>query len=187
MLYRQGLQPLVSQAEEVSTDAGMATPALLSKAYTGKAYSPYAGRAFPERPLWGDSHIHTSLSMDAGLFGNRLGPREAYRFARGEEVVSSTGQPVRLARPLDWVAIADHSDGMGLIGDIIDGKPEVLVFEQGNRWNQAIAKGGDAAVQASLDLITNFSQGTMNPEMIGMYSSGAKVFKNLWEQVYDVV
>ena len=69
-------------------DAGTPTADLLSDAYTGKSYSPYAGRAFPERPLWGDSHLHTSLSMDAGLFGNRLPPRDAYRFARGEEVVS---------------------------------------------------------------------------------------------------
>jgi hypothetical protein len=62
----------------------------LSDLYTGKAYSPYAHRTFPERPLWGDSHLHTSLSMDAGLFGNRLPHRDAYRFARGEEVLSST-------------------------------------------------------------------------------------------------
>ncbi len=91
-------------------DAGTPSADLLSEAYTGKVYSPYAQRSFPERPLWGDSHLHTNLSMDAGLFGNRLPPREAYRFARGEEVIASTGQPVRLSRPLDWLVIADHSD-----------------------------------------------------------------------------
>ena len=63
----------------------------LSRLYSGKVYSPYAERNFPERPLWGDNHLHTSLSMDAGGFGNRLSPGEAYRFARGEEVISSTG------------------------------------------------------------------------------------------------
>ncbi len=82
-------------------DTGTATKQSLSDTYTGKVYSPYARRNFPERPLWGDSHVHTGLSMDAGLFGNRLSPRDAYRFARGEEVVSSTGQAVRLSRPLD--------------------------------------------------------------------------------------
>ena len=102
-------------------DTGTPTPETLSAAYTGKVYSPYAKRNFPERPLWGDSHLHTKLSMDAGLFGNRLAPREAYRFARGDEVVSSTGQAVRLSRPLDWLVIADHSDGMGMIGDIASG------------------------------------------------------------------
>ena len=56
-------------------DTGQANRESLSAAYSGKAYSPYAERNFPERPLWGDSHLHTSLSMDAGLFGNRLSPR----------------------------------------------------------------------------------------------------------------
>ncbi len=65
-------------------DLGTPTSESLSAAYTGKVYSPYARRNFPERPLWGDSHVHTALSMDAGLFGNRLPPREAYRFARGD-------------------------------------------------------------------------------------------------------
>ncbi len=86
---------------------------VLSSAYPGKSYSPCAGRGFASRPYWGDSHLHTSLSMDAGAFGNRLGLRDAYRFARGEEVVASAGMPVKLSRPLDWLVIADHSDNMG--------------------------------------------------------------------------
>ena len=166
-------------------DTGTPTADMLSNAYTGKAYSPYAKRGIPERPLWGDSHLHTNLSMDAGLFGNRLSPREAYRFARGEEVTSSTGQMVRLSRPLDWLTIADHSDGMGLFGDIAAGKPELLAFEQSARWIKGFAEGGDASVQASLDLITTFSQGEMEPEMIALYSPGSKPYKNLWERVID--
>jgi hypothetical protein len=167
----------------VAQDAGTPTAELLSDAYTGKAYSPYAKRNFPERPLWGDSHLHTSLSMDAGLFGNRLSPTEAYRFARGEEVVSSTGQAVRLGRPLDWLVIADHSDGMGMVGDIASGKPALLAYEQARRWNKGMEEGGDAAVAAALDLIGTFSQAKMDPEMFAMYSPGAKIYKNLWEKV----
>jgi len=169
----------------VAQDAGTATPATLSGAYPGKVYSPYAKRSFPEQPLWGDSHLHTSLSMDAGLFGNRLPPRDAYRFARGEEVVSSTGQAVRLSRPLDWLVVADHSDGMGLVGDLAAGKPEVLAYEQGARWNKGLAAGGDAAVQAAMDLIGNFSQGKVDPALMALYSPGSKLYKNLWERVID--
>jgi hypothetical protein len=73
----------------------------LSDVYPGKAYSPYAQRSFPDHVFWGDTHLHTGLSMDAGLFGARLGLDEAYRFARGEEVMASSGQPARLGRPLD--------------------------------------------------------------------------------------
>jgi len=167
----------------VAQDAGKPTAQLLSDAYTGKAYSPYAKRNFPERPLWGDSHLHTSLSMDAGLFGNRLAPTEAYRFARGEEVVSSTGQAVRLGRPLDWLVIADHSDGMGMVGDIATGKPTLLAYEQARRWNQGMSEGGDAAVAAAIDLIETFSQAKMDPEMFALYSPGSKTYKNLWEKV----
>ena len=68
--------------------------------YPGKAYSPYAERSFPSHVYWGDTHLHTANSPDAGLFGNTLGLDEAYRFARGEQVTSSTGLPVKLARPL---------------------------------------------------------------------------------------
>lgn len=166
-------------------DIGAPSAESLSEAYIGSAYSPYAGRAFPERPLWGDSHVHSSLSFDARLFGNTLPPREAYRFARGEEVVSSTGQPVRLARPLDWVVIADHSDGMGMASDIVRGKPELMAYEQAARWNEGFAKGGDTAVQTTINVIETFSNAKMNPEMFALYSPGSKLFKNLWEQIID--
>ncbi|NCF81155.1 MAG: DUF3604 domain-containing protein [Proteobacteria bacterium] len=167
----------------LAQDAGTPTPEMLSDAYTGKAYSPYAKRGFPEQPLWGDSHLHTSLSMDAGLFGNRLPPREAYRFARGEEVISSTGQAIRLSRPLDWLVISDHSDGMGFVGDLAAEKSHLLNYEQAVRWSQGLSEGGDASVKAALDLIMTFSQGKMDPEMFALYSPGAKIYKNLWEKV----
>ena len=123
--------------------------------------------------------------MDAALFGNRLPPRDAYRFARGEEVVSSTGQPVRLSRPLDWLVVADHSDGMGLVGDLAAGKPDLLKYPQAARWSEGLEAGGQASVDAALDLITNFSQGTVDPAVLELYSPGSKLYKNLWEQVID--
>lgn len=173
------IQPVLAQ------DAGTPSLDLLNNAYTGKVYSPYAQHSIPEQPLWGDSHLHTTLSMDAGLFGNRLTPSDAYRFARGDEVVSSTGQAVRLSRPLDWLAVADHSDGMGFFGDIARGKPELLAYEQSARWIKALQAGGDESVKASLELITAFSNDEMEPEMFANYSPGSKIYKNLWEQVVD--
>jgi hypothetical protein len=86
-------------------------------------YSPYADRHFPDRVYWGDTHLHTSFSMDAGAFGCRLGPRDAYRFAKGQEVTASSGQPVRLARPLDFLVVADHSDGFGFFPLIMNSDP----------------------------------------------------------------
>ncbi len=98
----------------------------VEKAFKAPGYSPYAGRNFPTMVLWGDTHLHTSLSLDARAFGVTLGPEEAYRFARGEEVTASHGERVKLSRPLDWLVVADHSDGMGAMNEIIKGNPNLL-------------------------------------------------------------
>ena len=149
-------------------------------------YSPYARRTFPNRPLWGDTHLHTNLSMDAGLFGNRLGPEDAYRFARGEEVVSSSGQRVRLSRPLDFLVVADHSDGMGFFNDIAAGAPNVLKDPMGKRWYDGFKAGGQDAVDATMDLITQFSQGAIPESLLADYSPGSKNYQSLWNHVVDI-
>jgi hypothetical protein len=168
-------------AQEMQADEGQLN-ALFPE---GTPYSPYVDRSFPERPLWGDSHLHTALSMDAGGFGNRLGLDDAYRFARGEQVTASSGQEVRLARPLDWLAITDHSDGMGLITDILAENPIVTQYEQGARWSKAFNAGGQVAVDATLDLIGTFSQGKMDPEMFANYSPGARRYATIWDDVIN--
>ena len=157
----------------------------LSNLYSGKAYSPYAQRNFPDRVFWGDSHLHTGLSMDAGLFGARLGLDEAYRFARGEEVIASSGQPARLGRPLDWLVIADHSDGMGFFNDLAAGEPNVIKFDQAKSWYGGLQAGGEASAKAALNLITTFSQGKIDQEMMKEYSPGGKTYASIWEKVVD--
>jgi len=99
------------------------------------------GRSFPTRPLFGDTHLHTSFSMDAGAFGARLTPRDAYQFARGAEITSNTGQPAKLSRPLDFLVVADHSDGMGFFPTLMGGDPTLLATEQGRRWHDQIQGG----------------------------------------------
>ena len=155
----------------------------LSDLYPGKAYSPYAQRSFPDQVFWGDTHLHTGLSMDAGLFGARLGLEDAYQFARGDEVMASSGQPVKLSRPLDWLVIADHSDGMGFFNDLAAGKPDVIAFDQAKGWYEGLQKGGEASADAALDLIGTFSQGKIDPEMMAEYSPGGKTYKSIWEKV----
>ena len=76
-------------------------------------YSPYAGRGFPTQVYWGDTHVHTDNSLDARGFGVTLGPEEALRFARGEEVTTSNGLPFKLSRPLDWLVVADTRTAWG--------------------------------------------------------------------------
>jgi hypothetical protein len=96
------------------TDVGTLDKAAAEKVFPDRRpYSPWAGRDFPSRPLFGDTHLHTAYSFDAGAFGARLLPSDAYRFAKGEEITASSGQPTKLSRPLDFLVVSDHSDNMG--------------------------------------------------------------------------
>jgi hypothetical protein len=157
----------------------------LSDLYPGKAYSPFADRSFPSQVFWGDTHLHTGLSVDAGLFGARLGLDDAYRFARGEQVTASSGQPAKLGRPLDWLVIADHSDAMGFFNDLAAGNPNILKFEQARPWYEGIQAGGEASAAAALNLITTFAQGKIDPKMLAEYSPGGKTFRSIWDKVVD--
>ena len=138
----------------------------LSNIYPGKAYSPYAERNFPDQVFWGDTHLHTGLSVDAGLFGARLGLDEAYRFARGEQVMASSGQPAKMGRPLDWLVIADHSDAMGFFNDLSAGDPDIIKFDQAKSWYEGLQQGGEASAAAALNLITTFAQGNIDAVML---------------------
>jgi len=153
--------------------------------YPGKTYSPYAKRAFPSRVFWGDTHLHTGLSMDAGLFGNTTLPDTAYRLARGEEVISASGLPLKLARPLDWLVVTEHSDGMGMVQDIASSAPNVMKSEQGRRWNKGMLAGGEASAEAALDLIQTFSQNQMDPVLFADYSPGSPIYSGVWQDIID--
>ncbi|MEZ4446699.1 MAG: DUF3604 domain-containing protein [Polyangiaceae bacterium] len=79
------------------------------------------------RPFFGDTHVHTRLSLDANLQGNRLSPADAYRFARGERVgiqpYDASGNALRtlkLDRPLDFVALSDHAEFLGIVETCLD-------------------------------------------------------------------
>ena len=137
-----------------------------------KIYSPYVARTAADSNLaegvyWGDTHLHTSYSTDAGMMGNTLGPEEAYRLARGEEVVASHGMRVRLIRPLDFLVVADHAENLGLAPFIAESNPELLKSEWG-RMVHDMVKAGDSreAFQKWLsDAVTAGTDPINNPKM----------------------
>ena len=111
-----------------------------------KIYSPYVERTatdknFAEGLFWGDTHLHTKYSTDAGMIGCKLGPEEAYRFARGEEVLSSTGQRARLIRPLDYLVVSDHAENLGLAPMIAESNAELLKTKYGKKWHDMVKAG----------------------------------------------
>ena len=98
-----------------------------------KEYSPYVGDHFPNQVFFGDTHLHTSWSTDAGMIGATLGPDEAYRVSRGEEVTSYSGYKVKLIRPLDFIVVADHAENLGLADYIRRSDPILLSQQNGQK------------------------------------------------------
>ena len=168
-----------------SSGGGIVTDdeASLSSAAKTEPYSPYAQRNFPNLPLWGDTHLHTAISFDAGAFGARLLPPDAYRFAKGEEVISSTGQPVRLSRPLDFLVVADHSDNMGFFPNLQAGAPYVMASEKGRRWHEMVKAGGQEGVNAAVELIVAFSQDKFPEELASL--PGSSVYRSTWDDIIN--
>ena len=102
-------------------------------------YSPNANWEHPSSVYWGDTHLHTNMSVDANGMGNRAMPPDvAYRFARGQEVRAHNGQLVRLRRPLDFIVVADHGVNLGVLPRIQELDPLVLRTEIGKRWMEAL-------------------------------------------------
>ena len=168
--------------EGPTTDAGTLDRETAKEAFKKPPYSPYAGRNFPTRPFFGDTHLHTSLSFDAGAAGCRLGPKEAYRFAKGEQIMASSGQPVKLSRPLDFLVVADHSDNMGFFTDFLAGKPELLADPTGRKWYDMIQSGKpDQAQKACLEIVFGFSQGKFPKALI--YAPGTPGFRSTWREI----
>ena len=70
----------------------------------------------PERNAYfGETHLHTSWSVDAWIFGNRItGPADAYKYARGETIKHPMGFDIRIDTPLDFMGVTDHSEYVGV-------------------------------------------------------------------------
>ena len=115
---------------------------------------------FPKRVFFGDTHFHSSLSVDSGMIGNRIDLDQALRFARGEEIVTSTGQRARLRRPLDFLVLSDHAEYLGLADLIATANPELLATDVGKEWYDAVQKGGDAAWAKVITMMDDFATGT---------------------------
>jgi hypothetical protein len=125
---------------------------------TKPKFSPYVGRNFPTEVLWGDTHLHTAVSVDAGTM-NRIGQEDAFRFARGEEVTTTHGLRVKLSRPLDFLVIADHAEMYGLMPQLLSGDPEILATETGRKWYEELTSGDpDRTFATAMEIVAALSQ-----------------------------
>ncbi len=144
-----------------------------------KVYSPYAGRAYTDRVFFGDTHFHTNLSFDAGLVGTTLGVHEGYRFARGEKVISNTGQPVQLIRPLDFLVITDHAELIGLAPMIHQSDPLLLADPWGKWVHERFNSGPEGRMEAFQSIIEAGAKG-INP------LSSNEGARSIWERFIEI-
>ncbi|WP_323844570.1 DUF3604 domain-containing protein [Microbulbifer magnicolonia] len=166
-----------------SGDMGLIDPkAIMQTRKLGpRSFSPYANRTFPSRALWGDQHLHTSWSFDAGFLAT-ITPGDALRFARGEQLKSTFGVPVRLSRPLDWVVMTDHSDSLGVTAEIRKGNPEYMQEPTLKQWNQAMNGDPQDSVAAAMEAIAAQSKGTL-PDIL----KNPKTLQSNWEKYTEII
>lgn len=113
-----------------------------SAASDTNAYSPPVRNRHPEQLLFGNLHLHTRVSADSFILGElNATPAMAYEFASGHQVVATNGMPVRLRQPLDFLAVSDHAEYMGLLSGIADGDQVALKTPLGALWDPLIKSG----------------------------------------------
>ncbi|HRI21321.1 MAG TPA: DUF3604 domain-containing protein, partial [Panacibacter sp.] len=138
---------------------------------------------FPERVYWGDQHLHTAWSADAGAAGTIVGPEEALRFALGEEIKNNSGQPTKLHRPLDWLCVTDHSDGMGIISFIKDGDAELMKDPVLKKWNEGMnSPDPQIAMNTKNDMIHAQSIGKLPSAVLD-----TSFARNVWDRNISIV
>lgn len=140
---------------------------------------------YPERVYWGDTHLHTRVSFDAYGFGNRLGAEEALRFAMGEEVTSTTGVKAKLARPLDFLVISDHSDGMGALQRLAEAPRLLLSDPAMQKWHDMLNESPQQSLRATSEIIAAAAAGTLPDQMLNADDDGPT--RDLWTEHLAII
>ncbi len=168
-----------------------------SLADEGYYYSPAANQSHPTAAYWGDTHLHTSMSVDANGMGNKaISPDMAYRFAKGESVRAHNGELVRLRRPLDFIVVADHAVNLGVLPRLQRLDPLILKTEIGKKWleemKQVPFQTGDVLTAESpdprQDALRRISTGGETPGFFWKawstdYVEDKEFRKSVWEEV----
>jgi hypothetical protein len=172
MWFRTIRTALVSAFLLAATGAESAEFAIGTPAEEQVEYSPFIDQGFAQQVFWGDTHVHTTYSADAGMVGNfRLGPAEAYRFARGEQIEANNGMQAKLVRPLDFLVVADHAEYMGLMPLLRGGDRRILGDPVGRRWYDWFREGPDGAYKVFLEFAEDLNNNNGRIEFEGIARS----------------
>lgn len=121
-------------------------------------YSPFV-ETRATNVFWGVAHVHTGYSFDAGMFGVSLTPDDLLRVAAGGEAVLDNGMRFKQDRPLDWIAITDHAEYLGISGQIREGSPELLENPQGKCWYDMSQTSPQEGVKAAIEAVVSMQTG----------------------------
>jgi hypothetical protein len=136
-----------------------ATTAELKGGQRTRDYSPYPDQNFPDRVFWGVAHVHTGYSFDFGMFGITLTPDDLFKVATGGEVVVDNGLSFKQDRALDWVAITDHAEYLGIADQIRAGSPDLLANPQGKWWYEMSKTSPQEGVKAAIEAVVSIQTG----------------------------
>mgnify|MGYP001157990131 CR=1 FL=1 len=156
----------------------------VSKTVGGKV--EVANTAYPEKVLWGDTHLHTSNSVDAFGFGTRLDPEAALRFAKGEEVTATTGTKAKLARPLDFLVISDHAEGIGATKALYDAPRMMISDPTLLRWYDLMHEGPEGSLKATGEMLAARANGLV-PAALNDPEKSAGRIRDLWDAHLETV
>ncbi len=160
--------------------SGLITGCDQVKQVIGKGAAEVKETEYPEKVLWGDTHVHTANSVDAFGFGVRLTPEDALRFARGEEVTSTTGVKAKLPRPLDFMVITDHAEGLGATKALYDAPRMLITDARMRRWYDMMHEGPEGSQRAMAELLDARGRNDL-PEAMLNQSDAVERTKSVWK------
>ncbi len=140
----------------------------------------YAVTKYPTEVLWGDTHLHTTNSLDARVLGVTLDAADSYAFARGDEVVTSTGQRAQLQRPLDFLVVSDHSDAMGVVNQLILGNPKLMENTELQALRTKLISGGSGTAEAIGVIVSVLIDENYNGPLLNQ-----EVMRSVWHDYLD--
>jgi len=141
---------------------------------------------YPEKVLWGDTHVHTANSVDAFGFGVRLTPEDSLRFGRGEEVTSTTGVKAKLPRPPDFMVITDHAEGLGATKALYDAPRLLITDPRMRRWYDMMHEGPEGSQHAMAELLDARGRNDLPAAMLNQADSAERT-RSVWKSNMETV
>lgn len=176
MMRKRWIAALALCLAACGSKADRAATSLVSEARAAEL----AGVGHPAQVYFGETHLHTMNSGDAVMMGTRITPEDALRFGRGEKITSSTGIEAQLARPLDFMVVADHAELIGSGREILAGNPLFMGDPTLKRWHDMMQGTRTQAMVAARELIGAFAQGKL-PPVIYDPATARQIVGSVWQ------